>query len=114
MPMTLAAALTMGFVTLMPVSAIAALFHCNLQKVPPMGVEVDPKQFIKEFTFDSLNEPAEKYVQFGELSLTLHREGTRILMKVASATSQSLMAVSEKETEIYLQLGEDAVAVCLQ
>ena len=114
MQITLAASLITFLVALTPVSAIAAVFHCNLQKVPPMVIEVDPKQYIKEFAFDSGGDLAEKRVQFGELSVTLHREGTRILMKVVSAKNQALISVSEKEPEIYLQLNEDAVAVCLQ
>ncbi len=79
-----------------------------------MGIGVDPRQYIKEFDFDSGSDHAEKRVQFGELSVWVHRDGTRILMKVASSKNESLVSVSEKESEIYLQLNEEAVAICLQ
>jgi len=99
--------------SVVPLSAFATVFHCNLQKVPPFGVAADPSKFIREFTFDTRS-PADTMVEFAELSLNLHFEGTRILMKVANSKSHSLVSVSANETEIYLQLDDDAVGICLK
>ncbi|MCM0604507.1 MAG: hypothetical protein KA715_00280 [Xanthomonadaceae bacterium] len=98
---------------LFSVSASATVYKCNLQKVPPLGIEVAAEKYIKVFTFDTADVPAEKEITFDRLKLSLYSDGYRIQMKISNSIHESLSSFSSRESELYMQLDSDAVGICL-
>jgi hypothetical protein len=103
----------MAGILLLSNPTFAAVFTCNLQKIPPVGVTSDPSSWIRVFTFDTADVPANKTVTFKDLSLSLHSDGRRIRMKVSNSRNESVSSVSSYESEISVQVNEDAVGICL-
>jgi SH3-like domain-containing protein len=93
---------------LLSLPASAAVFTCSIQKVPPIGFALE----FKTFTFDTADVPAEKVVNFQNLRLTLQSDGKWVEMRVSNTKREVVTAIPSYESEIYLQLDEDAVGTC--
>jgi hypothetical protein len=79
-----------------------------------MGQEVEFDRYVKAFTFDAAGVPAAKNVDFEDLKVSLHADGRRITMKVSNSKRGAVTGVSLDETEIYLQLEDVAIGICIR
>jgi hypothetical protein len=95
------------------VSASAAIFGCNLLKLPAIGQIIEPARDIKEFAFDTAEVPSHKAVDFRGFRLDLNSDGKRIKMELSSTDGKAEATLPSYGDELSLQLAEDATAICI-
>lgn len=98
---------------LAPRPAAAGKYLCSLVKLPPIGKSMRPEDFIKSFTLDTADVPANVTTIYKGLHVSVHSDGKVTTMKLSDGKRQSVVSAAANAPEVRAHIAETAEAYCI-